>query len=132
MTSYSFGTELKLEDIRLIEHYAYYDRPLSYLIQHNKTGAYYLVNLVDENQVNGQWVIEEVYTLLTKEQLNRLQSSQVSMRQLVMEGLKSETFMATIIGFGDNWTVKLSSIGEERLYRDILIDENILNFKAGE
>lgn len=130
--SYSFGEAFNIEEFTFVEEYAYYDRPLSYLLHHVKTDSFYLVNFNDDEMVDGQWVIQEVYTLLNPNQVTRLQSSDVTIRELVIEGLKSEVFLLTMKGFADEWKPVISSISEEQLYRDILIDEDIWNFKAGE
>lgn len=129
---HSFGEEFKYDEFNLVEHYAYYDRPLSFLLHHVKSDSFYLVNLHEERKVDGLWEIEEVFTLLTPHQVTLLQESQATIRELAIEGLNSEIFLLTMKGFGDDWEPILSPIDEEKLYRDILIDEEIWNFKAGE
>lgn len=126
---YSFGETFHHEEFTLVEHYDWYDRPLSYLVHHKENNLYYLVNLDSERLIDGQWVINEVYTLLTDGQLLALRASEVTIRQLVIEGLQWETFMLTTSGLAKEWTTTVSWIDEERLYREILTTAGALDFK---
>lgn len=130
--SYSFGETFHLEEFTFVEHYEWYDRPLSYLLHHEETGLYYLVNLDTEVMVKGKWVINEVYTLLTEEMLRSLRASEVTIRQLVIDGLKTETFLLTITGFAKEWTTTVTPLDAERMYREILTTAEALDFKKEE
>ena len=125
----------KHEDFNMIQVISYYDEPQSFIIKEIKGNRFYLVNLLEskiekaENDLVFQ--TKEIFTLLTEDMFQNLIHSKKTVRETILEGLNTETFIINRVN-GKEITVTVIPVTKESLMVDVLDEPGFYDFTVAE
>lgn len=139
METYSFGKEFVFKEWEMVEHYAYYDQPLIYLMRHVPSGHHYLGLVFDskttmvegtENRQESHYT--DLHALLDAEALEAIRTSTKTFREILIEAVEREVFVVHQVVRADETLFSIERFDKERLMNEILYKKEFYNMTQDE